>query len=53
MKYVDKINVQQTLTVIFLGIALVYSITAGNENIAMAVGSGLVGYLGGITTKEV
>lgn len=46
----EKISVQQVLTIGFLGIALLMSIYLGNENIAMAVGGGLVGYLGGVST---
>lgn len=46
----EKINVQQLTTITFLGVALLFSIYSGNENIAMAVGGGLVGYLGGVAT---
>ena len=48
----EKINIQQLTTITFLGLALIISIYNGNENIAMAVGGGLVGYLGGVATGE-
>lgn len=41
----EKVNAQQLLTVAFLGVAVVMSIINGNENIAMGLGGGLVGYL--------
>lgn len=51
MKYIDKINLQQALTVIFVGLALIYAVTVDNKDVAMAGIAGLVGYLGGVNTK--
>lgn len=46
----DKINVQQLVTIVFLGAGLIISAFLKQENLAMAIGSGLVGYLGGVAT---
>lgn len=42
----QTINLSDTIAVCGLCAALLASICFGNENIAMAVGGGLVGYLG-------
>lgn len=50
--YFEKINVQQLTTIVFLGAALLVSIFAKQENLAITIGSGLVGYLGGVTSNS-
>lgn len=50
MKF-DVINIQEVLVIIICGVGLVTAICFGRNDLAMAIGSGLVGYLGG--TKSV
>ena len=47
----EKINAQQLVTICFLGAALLLSTWAKQENLAITIGSGLVGYLGGVATN--
>lgn len=44
----DKINVQELAVIVICGIGLVLSILNGNNDLGMAIGGGLVGYLGGV-----
>ena len=48
----EKVSVQQLTTILFLGVALVVSIIVKQENLAITIGSGLVGYLGGVSTTN-
>ncbi len=51
MQLFEKINIQQTLVIIALGIALCQAIQSGDTSLSTALGSGLVGYLGGVGTS--
>lgn len=46
MKF-DAINVQELTVIVICGVGLVSAICFGRNDLAMAIGSGLVGYLGG------
>ena len=47
----EKINMTELATVACCGVALVLSVWMGQENIASAIGGGLVGYLGSVYVK--
>lgn len=47
----EQINLTELATVIVCGAALVLSVWLGQENIASAIGGGLVGYLGAVYVK--
>jgi len=49
----DTISVQETLVILVCGTIAVFAIRAGSTDLAMAVGSGLVGYLGGSRSNSV
>lgn len=46
----EKINVVEALVVIVTGIALVACVLTDQREATLALGGGLVGYLGGVTT---
>lgn len=46
MKF-DTINIQELTVIVICGVGLVSAICFGRNDLAMAIGSGLVGYLGG------
>lgn len=48
----EKINMTELATVLMCGAALVLSVWMGQENIASAIGGGLVGYLGAVYIKK-
>ena len=48
----DKINIMQTAAVLLLGVSLVLSVFYGRENIALAIGGALGGYISGVATAE-
>lgn len=47
----EKIDTTELATVACCGIALIISVIMGQENIASALGGGLVGYLGAVYVK--
>ena len=47
----EKINATELATVACCGVALILSVWMGQENIASAIGGGLVGYLGAVYVK--
>lgn len=48
----DKINVVDALVVVFSGIAMIAAVLTDQKDVALAAGSGLIGYLGhGIASK--
>lgn len=47
----EPVNMTEALVVLFTGAALVLSVWLGQENIASALGGGLVGYLGAVYVK--
>lgn len=47
----EKINATELATVACCGVALILSVWLGQENIASAIGGGLVGYLGAVYVK--
>ncbi len=51
MKF-EVLNIQELTVICICGIALVAAVFYGQENLSMAIGSGLIGYLGGVTTGE-
>ena len=48
----EKINVVEALVVIVTGAALVASVMTNQQEAVLALGGGLVGYLGGVTTVK-
>lgn len=44
----DKINIQELTVILICGIGLVMAIIYGSNDLSMAIGGGLVGYLGGV-----
>lgn len=44
----EKINVVEALVVVFTGTALIASVVTGNQEAVLAIGGGLVGYLGAV-----
>ncbi len=51
MKF-EMLNIQELTVICICGIALIAAVFYGQENLSMAIGSGLIGYLGGVTTAE-
>lgn len=51
MKF-DNINIQELSVILICGIGLGMAIVFGQNDLAMAMGGGLVGYLGGVTTTN-
>lgn len=51
-KLVEKINVVELAVVIVTGAALIGAVVLGQENLASALGGGLVGYLGAVVPGE-
>ena len=51
MKF-EVLNIQELTVICICGIALVAAVFYGQEILSMAIGSGLIGYLGGVTTGE-
>lgn len=49
----EKINVVEALVVTFAGIALIASVVVGNNDAVLALGGGLVGYLGAVVPSTV
>lgn len=47
----EKINATELAAVACCGVALIASVVLGQENIASAIGGGLVGYLGAVYVK--
>lgn len=48
----NKIDVEELAVIGFCGFGLLFSLRLGNNDVAMAIGGGLVGYLGGVNTKK-
>lgn len=46
MQY-DKLNIQDILVIVALSILAIMAVFYGNEQLAMSIASGLIGYLGG------
>ena len=46
----EKFSVTELAVILFCGAGFLASIFLGQENIATAIGGGLIGYLGGVTT---
>lgn len=51
MNYLKKIDVVELAVVIVTGIALVACVFTGQQEAVLALGGGLVGYLGGVSTS--
>ena len=49
---IEKISVTELAVIIICGIGLVMSIIYGSKELSMAIGGGLVGYLGGVGTSD-
>ena len=49
---IEKINIQEVLVILICGIGLVMSVIYSRNDLSMAIGGGLVGYLGGVTTID-
>lgn len=49
---IDKISVTELAVIVICGIGLTLAILKGQQDLAMAIGGGLVGYLGGVTTQK-
>jgi len=47
----EVISVQETLVILICGAIAIVALYTGSTDLAMAVGSGLVGYLGGSRTS--
>lgn len=48
----EKINVVDALVVVFTGAALIASVVMGQSEATLAIGGGLVGYLGGTAVNK-
>lgn len=46
---IEKVSLTELLVIIICGIGLVLSILRTQTDLSMAIGGGLVGYLGGVT----
>lgn len=46
----EKINLTELAVVVATGVALIASVILGQSEAVLALGGGLVGYLGGVTT---
>lgn len=49
---IERVNIQELSVIIICGIGLVMSVIYGRNDLSMAIGGGLVGYLGGVTTSK-
>ena len=49
---IERIDITDLIVVIALSIALIYSIHMKMMELAMSIGSGLLGYIGGVTKRE-
>jgi len=47
---IEKINLEEMLVIVVCGIGLILSILYSQNDLALAIGGGLVGYLGGVNT---
>ena len=50
--FIEKFSVTELAVIIFCGAALLMSIAFNQKEVCMAIGGGLVGYLGGVTTSK-
>lgn len=50
--FMEKFSLTELVVILICGIGLVLSILYGNNDLGMAIGGGLVGYLGGVTTSQ-
>lgn len=48
--FIEKFSVTELAVIAICGVGLVMSIIYARNDLAMAIGGGLVGYLGGVTT---
>lgn len=48
---IEKISITELTVIVICGIGLVMSIVYGRQELSMAIGGGLVGYLGGVSTS--
>lgn len=48
----EKINVVEALVVIVTGVALIACVVTGQQEATLALGGGLVGYLGGVIPSK-
>lgn len=48
----ERFNLEELAVIVFCGIGFLASIFLGQENIATAIGGGLIGYLGGVTGSQ-
>lgn len=48
----EKINVVEALVVVFTGAALIASVVMGQQEAVLALGGGLVGYLGAVVPSS-
>lgn len=46
----EKINLEEMFVILICGIGLFMAIKFGQNDLSMAIGGGLVGYLGGVNT---
>lgn len=43
----EKVDIENILVILALGLSLILAILHGMDNLAMSIGSGLLGYIGG------
>ena len=48
----EKFNVEELAVIVFCGIGFLAAIFLGQENIATAIGGGLIGYLDGVKESQ-
>lgn len=48
----EKINIVEALVVVFAGSALIASVVLGQQEAVLALGGGLVGYLGAVVPSS-
>lgn len=51
MNFIKKIDVVELAVVLVTGAALIACVFVGQQEAVLALGGGLVGYLGGVTTS--
>lgn len=51
MPHFTDINIENILVLVALSVALVLSLWLGQDNLAMSIATGLLGYIGGAVAK--